>query len=177
VRLVILSYLLLIAGPLPARAQAVAFGPHDVRSAFYVAKSENRNQVHYAVRVDPECRPLGARPVFAYWQRLREGKRVDEPLVGLGTRFYGASDEQRVSPGRTGGQVDIFVKALPRLHIQIAIEKTDRGCRAVAFTSIAGARARLSHAFLQLARLKLKLKYVELVGERLDGTGVTERID
>jgi len=33
-----------------------------VSSAFFIAKSENRNQVHYGVHVDAACSPVGAEP-------------------------------------------------------------------------------------------------------------------
>jgi hypothetical protein len=32
---------------------------------FSISKSENRNQVQYAVRVDDRCQPLAQSPVFA----------------------------------------------------------------------------------------------------------------
>lgn len=173
------SSLLLSAALVSAQGQAVPFGPHDVRSMFYVAKSENQNQIHYGARLDVACRPMGKRPVFAYWRRLRGTQRVDDPLVGLGTRFYGASEAQIVKAGVTGGSVDMFVNALPQVRIRVVIEKAQTGCRASAFTHINREPARLSHAYLQLARVRiLGLKYVDVVGFRVrDGARVIERHD
>jgi hypothetical protein len=162
-----------------ANAQAVRFGPHDVHSAFHISKSENQNQVHYAVRLDATCRPVGKRPVFAYWQRLRSGgKREDGELEGLGTTVYGASDDQKVSLRPAGGSVQMHVKALKKVLISIELEKTAQGCKAVAYTTILGQRARLSHAFLQLGMLGVLPKYVDVVGFRVsDGKRIAERHD
>jgi hypothetical protein len=165
--------------PTLARAEgAVEFGPHDVRSVFHVAKSENQNQIHYGLRLDAACRPVGKQPVFAYWSRHRTTGRVDAPLEGLGRRFYGASDEQKVSAGSTGGVVRMHVKALERVVVDIDIERTANGCVAVPTTIIQGERASLSRAFLQLGRFGLSVKHVDLVGTRVrDRARVAQRID
>jgi hypothetical protein len=161
-----------------AAAAPLAFGPHDVRSAFYVSKSENDNQVHYAVRADASCHPVGARPVFAYWRRLKQGARVDAALEGLGTRFYGASDTQTVSHTEGGGRVRMFVKALKQVPVDITLtRRADGKCEARATTTIAHAPARLDHAHLQLGRFGLTVRYVDVVGFRQsDGARVSERL-
>jgi hypothetical protein len=160
-----------------ASSGAVSFGPHDVHSVFYVAKSENQNQVHYAVRLDSACRPLPRNPIFAYWRRLKGGVRVDEPLVSPGTRVYGASDDQQVEVQTTGGRVKLYVKALKRVAIEVQVKSTPSGCQAVAHTTIQGQRARLSHAFLQLRRFGFGVSYVDVFGYReSDGMLVTERL-
>ena len=165
--------------PQLARAEgSVTFGPNDVHSVFHVAKSENQNQVHYGLRLDAACRPVGKRPVFAYWSRYRATGRVDAPLEGLGTRFYGASDEQKVQVGSTGGSVRMYVKALDRVLVDIAIARTDKGCVAVPTTKIQGEPASLTRAYLQLGRFGLSVKYVDLLGTRVrDRARVVQRIE
>src|SRR5690349_18588274 len=144
----VLGTVLLLQGLAPtARAEALRFGPYDLRSTFHVAKSENQNQVHYGLRLDAACNPVGKRPVFAYWQRLRQGKRVDGELEGLGTTVYGASDEQKVVKTAKGSSVELYVKALKKVRIVIEVQKAAQGCQATAYTTILGERARLSHAF------------------------------
>ncbi len=169
----------LLFAPRLAQAEAsVRFGPNDVRSVFHVAKSENQNQVHYGLRLDASCRPVGKRPVFAYWSRYRATGRVDAPLEGLGTRFYGASDEQKVRVGSTGGQVQMYVKALERVRVDITIERTANGCAASATTTIQGERASLTRAYLQLGRFGLSVKYVDLLGTRVrDRARVVQRLE
>lgn len=158
-----------------AGADELAFGPHDVRSVFYVAKSENENQVHYAIRLDPACRPLPNRPVWAYWKRVKEGRRWDAPLSRPAERVYGVDDDQRVHTSESGGVVQIAVRALDHLRIEIRVRKTDQRCEAVASTTISGQRARLSHAFLKLRPPLPRPRYVEVIGFRSDGRRVSQR--
>jgi hypothetical protein len=162
----------------PALAEGVTFGPNDVRSVFYVSKSENQNQVHYGLRVDASCRPLKDTPVFAYWRRLKKNVRVDEPLVGPGRRVYGASEEQQVSTSPTGFRIRMHVRATSKVAIEIHVKRrATGGCEAIPYAVIQGETARLSYAFLQLARFGLGVKYVELVGYRSrDGARVSEQI-
>jgi hypothetical protein len=176
------SLLLVLAclWPLPrsAAADAVAFGPFDLRSLFYVAKSENQNQVHYAMRVDGECRPTSKSPVFAYWKRLRKGQRYDEPLLPPGTRLYGASDEQKVTLAKSGGQVKMYVKALKRLPIVVSVDKVNGSCKSTALVTIKGESAQLSYAYLQLGRLGITVKYVDVIGYRVrDGAKVVQQFE
>ena len=164
------------APSLGAAADAVRFGPHDVRSAFFVAKSENKNEVHYAVRVDAACRPQGTEPVFGYWRRLKQGVRVDEPLTGAGVRVYGASNEQTVTVTPTGGRVGMYVKALKELPVDIRIDRGKAGCTAVPRVRLKGEPVRLSHAFLQLGLFGISVKYVDVWGVReRDGVKVTQQ--
>ena len=183
-RLIGVGSLLLVLAclcPLPrsaAAADTVAFGPFDLRSLFYVAKSENQNQVHYGLRVDAECRPLPKSPVFAYWKRLRKGQRFDEPLLPPGTRLYGASDDQTVTVAKTGGQVRMYVKALKRLPIAVAVDKVNGSCKSTALVSLKGENAQLSYAYLQLGRLGLTVKYVDVIGYRVrDGAKVVQQFE
>jgi hypothetical protein len=170
-----------LPGPSHA-AEGVRFGPHDLRSVFHVEKSENQNQVHYGVRLDADCRPVGKTPVFAYWRRLKKGARVDEPLVGAGVRVYGASGEQTVqaaAPGSTAGShIGMYVKALKRVPIDVHVFKTQNGCQATPTVTLKKERAKLLHAFLQLGRFGLTVKYVDVVGlKERDGQRVTEQFN
>ncbi len=161
-----------------AAADTVAFGPYDVHSMFYVAKSENQNQVHYGMRVDAECRPVKKDPVFAYWKRLRKGVRYDEPLLPPGTRLYGASDDQAVTIAKSGGQVKMYVKALKRLPVDIKVQKVNSGCKTTSTVTLKGEPAHLSYAYLQLGRLGITVKYVDVVGYRVrDGVKVVQQFD
>jgi hypothetical protein len=179
VALLAAQFAALVLAPRFARAEeVVAFGPYDVHSVFHVAKSENQNQVHYGLRLDAACRPVGAQPVFAYWKRHRASGRVDAPLEGIGQRFYGASEKQSVQAGPMGGRVRMHVKALDRVIVDIAIQKTASGCVAVPTTLINGERANLSRAYLQLGRFGLSVKYVDVVGTRTrDGMRIAQRMD
>ena len=70
--LLILASLALVA-PIarPADPEPVDPEGRSLGSVFFVAKSENRNEVHYGFALDAACSPAGPAPVFAYW-RMRE---------------------------------------------------------------------------------------------------------
>ena len=166
----------LLVPMLGTAAEQVTFGPHDVHSAFYVSKSENKNEVHYGVHLDADCRPQGTGPVFAYWKRLKKGVRVDEPLIGMGMRVYSASEDQTVTITPTGGRVVMYVKALERLPVDVRIAKGKDGCSVVPYVVLKGEKARLSYAFLQLGMFGITVKHIDVWGVReSDRRKVTER--
>lgn len=86
---------------------------HDVASAFYVSKSENRNQVHYAVRLDEQCAPAAAAPVLPYWRMLERDAHATEPLLQREVPAYGIAEQSVVSRGERGGVVRVVLRALP----------------------------------------------------------------
>ena len=47
---------------LPAVSAELAVGSRGTESTFFISRSENRNQVHYGVRVGEDCRPVGTSP-------------------------------------------------------------------------------------------------------------------
>src|SRR5690606_5583750 len=102
------------AGPALAKkaAKTVPFGPKDVRSVAYVAKSENKNEVHYAVALDDRCMPAGPAPVFGYWRNRERGLPPEEPLLSREQRAYGIAS-QSVEKNR----VTIRLRALPDREI------------------------------------------------------------
>ncbi len=144
----------------------------ETTSAFFVSKSENRNQVHYAVRVDKACQPMGPAPVHAYWLMLEKGPRVTAPLLEREQAAYGIQ-RQRVE----GSTVRLSIRSLPNREIGIQTwQGPDGQCRSAAVTTIAGARARLFNVHVVIAGLKIGVDSVFLRGWRDDGSEVSERI-
>jgi len=80
----------------PERGAEVGRG---VRSVFFVAKSENRNEVHYGVALDSACVPAGSSPVFAYWRMRERSPLATEPLLAREVSAYGIAEPQRVERG------------------------------------------------------------------------------
>ena len=74
----------------------------DVASVFYVAKSENRNQVHYGVHLDASCSPVGTAPVFPYWRMLEHGPLAAEPLLQREVDAYGVAEQHVTERGHGG---------------------------------------------------------------------------
>jgi hypothetical protein len=150
----------------------------DVASVFLIAKSENRNQVHYGIHLDSACAPVGSVPVFAYWRMLEHGPLATEPLLRREVDAYGFADQRVVARGADGGSVALRLHALPGRPIVVQTRaRAEGGCEAAATTAIAGAPAVLRRVFAQL-RWPFGVDHLVLSGRSLtDGSPVEERID
>jgi hypothetical protein len=159
------------------------------RTLFFIAKSENRNQVHYDVHLDRECAPVGAAPVFAYWRMLEHGPRAIEPLLPRELGAYGFGQQRVIARDHQGGRVSITLAALasrpivveshhvPRMESHASTDETaDSSCASSAYTAIAGVDATLTSVFVQL-RWPFGVESLTLRGRTTPGGGpVSERI-
>lgn len=167
-----LSLALLVVWNLAApHASAQAFRPHDVRTIFFVAKSENRNEVHYALKLSDRCEPLGAEPVVAYWHMREQGGRF-EPLLDIEEGVYGVA-RQRVEKAT----VVLSLAASPGREIRVtALQLPDGQCGAIATTRIRSEIVRLESIYVHIGFLAVD--YALIRGRRMsDGTQVQERIE
>ena len=156
------------AGPEPAE--------RSVRSVFFVAKSENRNEVHYGIALDSACRPVGVSPVFAYWQMRERGPLATETQLSREVPAYGVSEPQRVDRAERGGRVVFTLNALPRRAIAIDAAPDGAGCIATAKIMIGGTAAALTSIFVQL-RWPFGVDHLELSGRAIpDGRRLRERL-
>jgi hypothetical protein len=139
---------------------------------FSIAKSENKNQVQYAVRVNEQCAPLSGTPVFAYWRMLELGPNRVAPLLARELRAYGIR-RQTVD---AQGTVRVVLNAAPSRVILVRSGRVADGtCQASAQTTIAGSAAYLFNVYLKLKWLGID--YVLLRGWSTDRTHVvTERL-
>jgi hypothetical protein len=168
-----------LAGVTVATLAAVASADAGgvVASAFFVAKSENRNQVHYGVHVDAGCSPLGAAPVFAYWRMLEHGPSATEPLLSREVPAYGLADQRVVERGLEGGRTAVRLRALGNRTIDVVTTSRDGACTATATTSIDGQPAVLASVYAQL-KWPWGVDYLMLSGRALsDGHPVRERLE
>jgi hypothetical protein len=119
---------------------------------FTIAKSENRNQVEYAIHVDERCAPVGAEPVFAYWRMLERGPTQTEALLAIEQPAYGVRSQSIMSSTIAGGRVRITLRAMSDRAIEVQTWRAEGGeCRASAVTTIAGVPARLFNVYAKLA--------------------------
>ena len=133
-----------------ASAQTAASGGTLV-PVFSIAKSENKNQVQYVVRVDDHCAPLGLAPVSAYWRMLEKGSMQTAPILEREVRAYGLASQAVVTSDGAGGQVRAVLKALPGRPLTIVTSRgSDGTCHALATASIAGASAHLFNVYVHL---------------------------
>jgi hypothetical protein len=148
------------------RPQGASFAP-----AFSIAKSENKNQVQYVVRVDEHCAPLGPAPVSAYWRMLEGGPAQTAPILGREVRAYGLASQAIVASGPSGGQVHATLNALPARPMAIETSRAaDGACRAVVTTTIAGVPAHLFNVYVHIRWYGVD--YLLLQGWSMDGSHV-----
>lgn len=167
----VLLGLLVGAADQPARLPS-----RPIDSVFYIEKSENRNQVHYAVQVDARCRPLGDAPVRGYWRELEDGPNVVLPLQSHEHRAYGLDKPRAITRTDRGGDVRISMRALPDRILRISTFEQDGACRARVFTPIKGHAAVLSSIYVKIGFL-FSIDYLLLRGVRAsDGVRIEERI-
>jgi hypothetical protein len=147
-----------------------------INSVFHIAKSENKNQVHYAVSVDARCRPSGKTPVHGYWREYEEGPNVTDALRSHQQRAYGLS-ARGVSLGEDRGDIRVSLRALPERQLRIETFRDGDRCRARAFTPIQGQPAVLTSIYVEIGFL-YSIDYILLRGRRVsDGAPIQERIE
>ena len=147
-----------------------AMTPREIPSAFLVAKSSNRNQVHYAVRVDAACAPDGSTPVHPYWRMLEQSADATEPLTEREQRVLGI-ERQHVD----GNAVHVAIRALPTRAITVRTWRAADGtCASSATITIAGVDARLQDVYVKQSLLGVD--YVMLRGWSDAGKMIQERV-
>jgi hypothetical protein len=159
-----------------AHADAVRFAPTDVTTVFVIAKSENRNQVAYAILLDAQCAPRGNAPVLAYWQNHERGLPATEPLAAHEHGAYGLASQSVTARGANGGSVRVALRALPSRTITIETSKQGERCVASATLAIGGTPARLTSVYAQL-KWPFGVEYLMLNGTAIaGGQAVREKI-
>ena len=150
--------------------QSQASVPTEIASALTIAKSSNKNQVHYAVQVDDACAPVGGAPVRAYWRMFEKSADATEPLGGMEQRAFGIA-QQNVDRDN----VRIALRALPTRPITIhTVRGADGKCTSTATTTINGAPARIDGIFVKTKLFGVD--YVQLTGVTNEGAVVRERL-
>jgi hypothetical protein len=177
-----LGLTLVLGGTAPASAEAPAPAPavqaaRGADSAFFIARGKNRNQVHYGVRVGPDCKPEGAQPVHAYWRMLEKGEGVTEPLLGIEGPAYGLKDSQQVEalPGGAGWRVRIWLRAHPDRPIDVSVLKEGGRCVTRAAMKMGDAVAQIDRIFVK-DKWPAGVDFVMLSGVGADGKSVREVI-
>ena len=151
--------------------EPVRFGPNDVKTVFAIGKSDDHNQVQYALRLTPECRPLSREPMFGYWREYDNHERL-LPMSWLDSLGYGISS-QVVRASR----VEMTIRTAPDRVISIEVSREpDGSCSARPFVTILGRRARLSLIFLKVSG-PVSVSWVEIRGTAVDtGEPIVERV-
>jgi len=149
--------------------------PRDPKSVFLVAKSENKNQVHYGVKLDEACHVVDDRPLYGYWRMLENEGQI-EPILSREVRAYGIDPAQRVE--KSGDVTTIYARmnAIPDRVLRVTVTRAAGRCEARATMSIAGAEANLRLIYIRLA-WPFGVDYILLRGSRMiDGRPIEEKI-
>ena len=170
-----LSNLAAVALTTGASLASAAGAPLPSQSAFFLTRSENRNQVHYAVRLDEACRPVGARPVQVYWRMLERGASEVEELLGVEQPVYGLEDPQQVDTTAEGWRVRVRMRAFPSRPVDITTARVGGACQVQAWTKLGNSVARLEHVFVKTS-WPFSVDFVRLDGVGPEGKPVHELI-
>lgn len=123
---------------------------NDIPSVFHISKNDNGNQVHYGIRLNQNCLPMGNKPVYVYWRKENgatgELMQLEEPGYGI------------FSQSVSGQRVEIILNAFQNRGIQKLITvrsvKLNNGsCQASAFTRINGKPMQLSRLQILLSNI------------------------
>lgn len=154
----------------------VALPVAQVQSIFFIAKSENKNQVHYAVNVDANCHPVGTHPVYGYWRELEVGPRAVSKLLDHEQRAYGLSEPRFVRATPSGGQIRVALRALPERPLIVETFHQGKSCAARTRVMIGGHEALLESIYVDLGFL-FSVNYILVRGVRVaDGVALSEKI-
>ncbi len=141
---------------------------------FTIGKSQNKNQVQYAVHVDDHCVPMPGAPVFAYWNMLELGPTRVAPLLSREYKAYGIASQRVTTHDPDGGKIRLVLRALPSRTILVETLRGRSGaCRALATVTIAGTPAHLFDVYVKLTWV-LGVDYLLLRGWSMDGTRILD---
>ena len=160
----------LLVGILASGGDALA--DRTIPSVMFVSKSENKNQVHYGIRLDDQCNFIGSAPIYPYWRMLEKGPNATEPLLDREQHAYGI-EHQDVQ----GDTVRVTLWALPHRPIAIHVSHdADGTCAATAETTISGRASRLFNVHVALGFLHVDHLVLQGWAE-YDGAVLRERVE
>lgn len=159
------------------RSDADSKGARPPSSVFHIAKSENKNQVHYGVHLDDACRPLAKTPVYGYWRELEQGPSATSPILKHEQPAYGLTRPRRIQHVEQGGLVEIGLRGFPDRPVRIETFRNGTQCVARAVTTIKGQPAILQSIYVELGFL-FSIKHVIVRGISLStGQPLEEKVN
>jgi hypothetical protein len=169
------------AAPNPANTDPhlkPAFGPFDVQTVFYIAKSNDKDRVDYGMRLDEHCAPVGDDAVFPYWRILRLGAPVrSHPLKFLQYVAYGIAKQHALKNEAGGAKYALRLKQVDREMLIVSKRDQNSHCVATAYTKIQNIDgARLDYIFAKVAG-PMSVDYVDVHGTDMNsGQSLVERL-
>jgi hypothetical protein len=175
-RLALVLGLAAFAAAMPAYADEVQFGPHDVVTVFFITKSDDKNRVDYGIRLDADCIPVSNSAVFGYWRDFEHTPPGRTSGFSLLDRIpYGISSQGIVTKTAAGADYFMRLKQFERT-IAIATKKESDGtCSATPRAKINGNVAQLVSVYAKLAG-PFSVEYIDIHGKEFaTGNAITER--
>lgn len=141
------------------------FGPYDIQTVFYIAKSNDKDRVDYGMRLDQYCAPIGDNAIFPYWRELQHAPPVRSHKISfLQYAAYGFSEQRVLSKSHTGGKYLVQLKQVDRPILVVTKQDADGHCMATAYSRVQGVKsARLDYIFAKVAGL-MSVDYVDVHG-------------
>ncbi len=160
-----------------ARADAVSFGAHDVRTVFFISKSDDKSRVDYGIRLNEHCAPTGDDAVYPYWHEFDYNPPHTHTLNMFEYVPYGFSEQRLVHRTQSGGDQLIRLKQLDRPILITTKKEADGSCSAMARARVGGVEgAQLVSVYAKLAG-PMSVDYIDIKGKNLaSGADVTERV-
>ncbi len=166
-RLAALFGLFLMPGSAHARG-VPEFGANDVQTVFFIDKTDDKNRVDYALRVDADCVPQGKAPLFPYWRVFENAPPVRTLNLGWWEYvIYGVSDQRVIERTDQGVLLRVQLKRLAR-PIDVTVRKGPDGkCSTFAKTTIGGLPdVEFLSVHATLSKVVKKVQYVDVQGRR-----------
>lgn len=155
---------LLMSCPVTADAaeDAVPENKDREQTLFFIQRSKNANEVHYAARLTAEGKLDRKQPVVAYWLLLAEDGRRAELNFLQRRKAYGFS----IAPAPSGETWLMTLVAYPAR--EITVRQTPDGVQAEIL--IAGRRSNLEKLYIAATEGKFlpTVNYIELFGRDLE---------
>jgi len=166
----------LAATPSAVPPQSAPLPMAPVESIFHIEKSENRNQVHYAVHVDASCKPLGPRPIYGYWRDLERGPTAVSPLLDHEQRAYGLNEPRSIRIADAASEIAITLRAFPERQLIVQVFRWGDRCFARTVTRVKNQPALLQSIYIDIGFL-FSVNYAIVRGVRVQGgTPIQEKV-
>jgi hypothetical protein len=152
-----------------SRASSSSVEPTGGFSLFTISKSQNKNQVHYAIRLDPTCAPIGMAPVEVFWRMFEKGESAMEPLTSREVASFGIRSQTVARRSEHGSSVQLLLNGFPDRPIDIETSQSSGGCHATPRMRIDGKPSLLFDVYAKM-KWPFGVDYVLLSGWSLDGS-------
>ena len=143
---------------------------------FHIERNKNKNQVHYAIRLDKNCKPKNKEPIYVYWLDLEAKTPEISSLTWIDQPAYGIQKQTKTSDS----QVKLLLKALPNkvIYVQYFKDKKRNTCKASASTKISNKKStlRMVYVFAKATLFIPVVQYIDIFGKLPNGSSVKERI-